>query len=308
MSYITRQLRAMALRTNAWRGRLLRAVIRLVTTAALASCAGGGADTEINAVINALNIPNYTGPAPATPDVQAFRINLWDNIRTDNRCGACHSVDGGQLPMFARNDDVNLAYAEANYPVTDLQSPVDSQMVTKVGGGHNCWVTDSSVCADILTTWITAWAGDLVAGGDRSIQLQAPVSIRDAVASKHFPLDPAQFGATVYPVLTQFCSGCHASDTALQQSPFFAESAGPDALALAYEAVKSKIDLNDPSASRLVVRLRDEFHNCWTTNCWTRRPSCSEDGSRPLSFRRPFYASCTGSSTSIISSAATSYQ
>ena len=269
MSYMTRQLQAIALRTSTWRRRLLRAIIGLVAVSALASCAGGGADTEINAVINALNIPNYTGPAPATADVQAFRINLWDNIRTDNRCGACHSVDGGQSPMFARNDDVNLAYAEANFPVTDLQSPVDSQMVTKVGGGHNCWVTDSSVCADILTTWITTWAGDLVAGGDRSIQLQAPGFIRDAVASRHFPLDPAQFGVTVYPVLTQFCSGCHASDTALQQSPFFAENAGPDALALAYQAVKSKIDLNDPSASRLVVRLRDEFHNCWTTNCQT---------------------------------------
>ncbi|TDJ47869.1 MAG: LamG domain-containing protein [Gammaproteobacteria bacterium] len=254
-------------RTNVWRNRSFRAVLGLIATAAMAGCAGGGADTEINAVIAALNLSNYTGPAPATPDVQAFRINLWDNIRTNDRCGACHSVDGGQSPMFARSDDVNFAYAEANFPVTDLQSPADSQMVTKVAGGHNCWVTDDSVCADILTTWITAWAGDLAAGGDRSIVLQAPVSIRDPGASRHFPPDPAQFGATVYPLLTQFCSGCHASDTALQQSPFFAENAGPDALALAYEAVKSKIDLNDPSASRLVIRLRDEFHNCWTTSC-----------------------------------------
>ena len=267
MSYITQCFRDAALRTNVWRSRSFRATLGLIATAAIAGCTGGGADTEINAALAALNLSDYTGPAPATPDVQSFRVNLWDNIRTSNRCGACHSVDGGQLPMFARSDDVNLAYAEANFPVTDLQSPVDSRMVTKVAGGHNCWVSDDLVCADILTTWITAWAGDLVAGGGRSIQLQTPVSIRDPGASKHFPLDPAQFGTTVYPLLTQYCSNCHASDSALQQSPFFAENAGPDALALAYEAVKSKIDLDDPAASRLVIRLRDEFHNCWTNSC-----------------------------------------
>ncbi|MGI9258546.1 MAG: LamG domain-containing protein [Gammaproteobacteria bacterium] len=246
---------------------LARLVPALVSAAVLAGCAGGGADTEINAVIGALDIPDYTGPVPATADVQAFRINLWDNIRDNNRCGACHSVDGGQAPMFARSDDVNLAYAEAGFPVTNLQSPSDSDMVTKVAGGHNCWVSDDAVCADILTTWITAWAGDLAAGGGRTIELQAPTSIRDPGASKHFPTDPSLFGTTVHPVLTLYCSGCHASDTALQQSPFFAENAGPDALAIAYEAAKSKIDLNDPAASRFVLRLRDEFHNCWSSNC-----------------------------------------
>jgi hypothetical protein len=104
----------------------------------LAGCAGGGADTEINAVIGTAGLPDYTGEVPATADVQAFRVNLWDNIRTNNRCGACHSVEGGQSPMFARNDNVNLAYAEAAFPITNLQSPADSEMVTKVAGGHNC--------------------------------------------------------------------------------------------------------------------------------------------------------------------------
>ncbi len=269
MTHLTRHLRAAVRRGTRVCLRAASRTLALGTIVVLASCAGGGADTEINAVINALDLADYTGPVPATPDVQAFRVNLWDNIRTDNRCGACHSTGGGQSPMFARSDDVNLAYAEANFPVTDLQSPANSQMVTKVGGGHNCWLADDSICADILTTWITAWAGDLAAGGGRSIELQAPTSIQDPGASKHSPSDPTQFGATVYPLLTQFCSGCHASDTALQQSPFFAENAGPDALMIAYEAVKPKIDLNDPSLSRLVIRLRDEFHNCWTTDCQT---------------------------------------
>jgi hypothetical protein len=233
---------------------------------ALAGCAGGGADTEINPATGTPNVSNYNGPAPATADVQSFKINLYDNIRSNNRCGACHSVEGGQSPMFARSDDVNLAYAEAN-TVVNLVSPADSLMVQRVANGHNCWLTSDAVCADILTTWITNWAGALVSGGARTIELEPPAVLRDPGASKHFPADPALFEATVYPVLTQFCSGCHASDANFVQSPFFAENGSPESVAVAYEAVKPKIDLDDPASSRLVVRLREEFHNCWTTNC-----------------------------------------
>lgn len=234
---------------------------------ALAGCAGGGPDTEINPATGQPNVSSYTGPAPATADVQAFKINLYDNIRSNNRCGACHSVSGGQTPMFARSDDVNLAYAEAN-GVVNLVSPEDSYMVQRVASGHNCWLTSDAACADILTTWITNWAGDLVSGGARTIKLEPPTVTRDPGASKHFPDDPALFQATVYPMLTQFCSNCHASDgNLLMQSPFFAENGSPEAVAVAYEAVKPKIDLDDPAASRLVIRLREEFHNCWTTSC-----------------------------------------
>ena len=73
---------------------------------------------------------NYNGPAPSTPDVQQFKINLWDNIQANNRCGSCHSDTGGQAPMFARRDDINLAYAAANGVVT-LASPADSMMVSE---------------------------------------------------------------------------------------------------------------------------------------------------------------------------------
>jgi hypothetical protein len=35
----------------------------------------------------------------------------------------------------------------------------------------------------------------------------------------------------------------------------------------AYAAAKSKINLDTPANSRLVIRLRSEFHNCWSGNC-----------------------------------------
>lgn len=225
--------------------------------ATVAGC-GGGAETTENPVTTPPSTPSYNGPAPATADVQAFRINLWDNIKANNRCGQCHTA-GGQAPMFARTDDVNLAYADAN-TIVNLSSPVDSRMVVKVGGGHNCWLGNNAACADILTTWISNWAGSS-GGGGTQIQLQPP-PVRDVAASRNFPeTAPASYGG-VHTLLTTYCSRCHTSDAGTPQSPFFG-SADVDE---SYEAAKSKINLDDASLSRLVVRLRSEFHNCWD-NC-----------------------------------------
>ena len=124
--------------------------------ALLAGC-GGGAETVQNPVTSGGTPAAYSGPPPATADVQSFKINVWDNLKATNRCGQCHTA-GGQAPQFVRQDDINLAYAAANGIVT-LGSPRDSRLVTKVAGGHNCWLASSAACADILTTWISNWAG-----------------------------------------------------------------------------------------------------------------------------------------------------
>ncbi|MGH8721273.1 MAG: hypothetical protein ACREU4_04780 [Burkholderiales bacterium] len=118
---------------------------------ALAGC-GGGASTTENPATTPPPPAGYTGPPPASQDVQAFKLNVWDNLQAANRCGQCHGT-GGQVPSFVRNDDINLAYEAAN-GVVDLSNPGDSMMVTKVGGGHNCWLAADSACADQLTVWI----------------------------------------------------------------------------------------------------------------------------------------------------------
>jgi hypothetical protein len=251
------------------RARWLGTALAL-TGAFIAGCSGGsGADVEQNPGTGPTGpTSNYNGPAPSTPDVQQFKINLWDNVQANNRCGTCHSDTGGQAPMFARRDDINLAYAAANGVVT-LSAPQDSTMVSKVGAGHNCWLSSGAACGSILTTWITNWAGSLASTAARKIELEPPV-LRPPGQSKNFPADQgALFLTTVYPLLEQHCSDCHASDTALKQQPFFAEGPPSDlmAVASAYEAAKSKMDLDDPSLSRFVVRLRNEFHNCWTASC-----------------------------------------
>ncbi len=242
-----------AARLRAWVARIaaLGAVTLLV-----AGC-GGGADTVANPDVSGGTPPAYSGPPPATADVQAFKINLWDNVKASNRCGGCH-VAGKQSPLFARADDINLAYSAAN-GIVDLGSPRDSRIVQKVAGGHNCWLASADACADILTTWITNWAGATANGGTQGVVLQAP-AIKDAGGSKSFPASASLFQSTVYPLLTQYCSRCHTSSSASAQSPFFASGDVNEA----YAAAMVKINLDQPALSRLVVRLRNEFHNCWS--------------------------------------------
>jgi len=235
---------------------VILAVILLVV--GLTACGGGESTTE-NPVTTTATASSYSGPAPATADVQSYRLNVWENLNGQNRCGACHA-NGGQSPTFVRMDDINLAYAGA-YTIVNLSNPASSRMVTKVAAGHNCWLESDSACGDIITAYITAWAGG-ISGGGNVIELKAP-PLKDPGDSKSFPLDTTLFSSTVHPLLTAHCSGCHVDSADNAQSPFFADS-NPDK---SYEAARPKIDLDNPANSRFVARLRDEFHNCWSSDC-----------------------------------------
>jgi Concanavalin A-like lectin/glucanases superfamily len=230
----------------------------LFASAVLTGCGGGGT-TSLPNTSGTVSAVNYSGPPPATADVQLFKLNVWDKLIADNRCGSCHST-GDQTPEFVRADDINLAYAAAN-SVIDLDSPEDSRLVSKVGGGHNCWLSSDSACADILTAYIEAWIGG-TAGGGKTIELKPPV-LKDPGNSRNFPDDSGLFASTVYPLVTVHCVECHVESAVTARSPFFAS---PDVDA-AYAAARAKIDLDTPANSRLVVRLRNEFHNCWSSDC-----------------------------------------
>ncbi len=228
----------------------------------LAAC-GGGAETTENPVSQAPppgDAP-YAGPVARDSDVLRFQQEFWSNAKSTDRCGACHNEVVGQLPMFVRNDDVNMAYDEA-ITVVDVNTPAASRLVVKVSGGHNCWVDDPAVCGTIMTTWIENWLGGAVAGG-RQIVLTPPQSV-DPGASKNFPTDPAAFETLVHqPILVPYCSDCHSGESGSPIQPYFAD---PD-ITTAYDAAKPKINLDTPANSRLVERLRNEFHNCWDVGC-----------------------------------------
>ena len=234
----------------------------LATTLTLAACGGGGAPTTATpgGAPPSSSANAYTGPAPATADVQAFAVSFWNNVRVQNRCGQCHNATTpAQMPNFARSDDVNLAYAQAN-TVVNLGQPSSSRVVVKVSGGHNCWLADPSACGQILTTWISNWAGATGTGASQ-VQLVAP-PVQSVGQSKNFPASSADFQATVYPLLSQYCSKCHSPNASTPQSPFFASN-DPNQ---AYQNAIPKMDLNTPTNSRFYERLLTENHNCWS-NC-----------------------------------------
>ena len=250
--------------------RIRLVAIAGLTTLALAAC-GGGAGTTTNPIApgGGGNTGGYTGPGADNADIQKFKDEVWNNIESSSRCGGCHNESTGQVPMFARHDDINMAY-EAAITVVTLSSPQDSRLVSKVGSGHNCWVTENDICSSNMETWITNWAGNAAGGEGRAIELDPPVPMDPGSSRSYANADVEDFRTTVYPLLTAYCAGCHTSSSPTSQSPYFAEA--PDMngdITSAYEAAKSKMNLDDPENSRFVIRLRSEFHNCWGGSCPT---------------------------------------
>lgn len=245
--------------------RALRVVLLLGLSGMVLVACGGGAQTTDNPLQNNPGPTTvvYNGSAvPRDADVQAFLTNVWTPMHNGGSCGNCHNEGTGQTPMFARMDDINMAY-DAAVTVADLAVPANSRLVSKVGSGHNCWLTADQACADIMTTWIEGWVG-ASSGGGRQITLNPPPSINPGDSKNYANATVQDFANLVHgPILTTYCAGCHSSQSATSQSPYFAE-ADP---VVAFDAAKSKMDLDDPVSSRFVIRLGSEFHNCWTTNC-----------------------------------------
>ncbi len=242
--------------------RLPAYLFALVVSAPLLQSCGGGAETIQNPFLGSETAAN-PGPPAATDDARAFEINVWNNLKSRNRCGQCHG-ENGQAPTFANAANVNAAYAEA-VPLVNLADASSSRLVTKVGSGHNCWETVDSVCADAIENMISNWSGADSGSSSRLIELNAP-PIRNPGDSKSFPATAddngaSSFAQTIYPLLRDHCAFCHyeAGDTQ-QQSPFFANPVDVNA---AYAAARSKINIDLPENSRFVQRLL-EGHNCWT--------------------------------------------
>lgn len=237
-------------------------VVAVSMTSGFTGCSSGSSSSNESNPNTNQNPGNgnvsYSGPPPQTDDIQNFKINVWDNLVAENRCGSCHST-GGQAPVFVRDDDINLAYNIAN-TLVDLSAPGNSRLVTKVAAGHNCWEDSASVCGDIITNYIEAWAS--VAGGTTNVVVLTPPVIREVGETRTFPADTTAFATHVFPDLRTYCADCHSEDGAgTPQQPFFASSD----VAVAYENAKSKMDLSTPANSRFVERLK-AFHECWD-NC-----------------------------------------
>lgn len=220
-----------------------------------------GVDTEDNPNTSSNNEPppDYTGPAAQDDDVTRFKENVWENLRASNRCGNCHDQDSSNL-AFVRSDNINFAYDAALTIVnrTDLEN---SEMLTKVAAGHNCWETRNAFCGNSIAGYLDAWFNpNNPLPGNSEIELVAP-DIKDPTGGKRLPTDSALFSTTVWPLLTQYCADCHSEEANFPQAPYIAQND----VNVAYDAVRSgrRLDLNSPADSRIAVRVREEFHNCW---------------------------------------------
>ena len=252
----------------------LRTVVTVTAIATLISActSGSGSDNEDSfGGNNSNNGPGYTGPAPLDADVQAFQLNVWNNLVADNRCGNCHKQAGPGPTAFVRDDDINLAY-QAALNVVDLNIPAQSRLVERMTEGHQCWDNSNNVCAELMTGYISAWA-NATSTAATQVTILPPDSLFDPGASLNHPQDPDLFEAEIYnPILSQFCSDCHREDGPVrQQQPYFASTD----INIAYDNAKSRISLSNPGSSRFVERMFPDLHNCWDTgsgvNCTQSR-------------------------------------
>ncbi|MCR8922373.1 LamG domain-containing protein [Dasania sp. GY-MA-18] len=252
-----------------------QSLLLLALAAMLAACSGGsgggGSDRE-NDLSGDLSEPEfvYSGPSPSSSKIQNFKINFYDQLVKNNRCGSCHTPGGGAPTHFVNQDDVNLAWQAAN-TVVNLADPAKSKVVQRVANGHNCWIPGGdATCAVTIQAYIERWAAGL-AEGVTSVTLlprtyyapapsqRLPDTYADAAA-----LLPLSDSAELMGLLRSYCAGCHSDTSAQAQSPFFA-SADND---IAYDALSGRINLSSPSESRIVVRVAQERHNCGS-NCGT---------------------------------------
>jgi len=259
-------------------------IIKLVFLAwfavvALSAC-GGGAGTESNQNGGTNTATGSLITSTTSAEVIAYEKEVWQKLSSQSRCGRCHGADG-QNPQFVNGNNIETAYAEAlsfvqGSQVANLASPNDSLMVTTIRNGHKqvngksqaCWLATDADCADAIRDFIIAWDGQTsgTAAVQKGVQLVAPSPLRDIGSSKSYPADSTDFGTLVHtPVLTKYCVGCHTPNpqNGSPQSPYFASN---DVNA-SYLAAQQKMDLLNPANSRFVLRLRDQFHNCWTTDC-----------------------------------------
>jgi hypothetical protein len=266
--------------------RLLKPALVAILLGLLVACGGGGSggDTIENEQpvkpIPGENKFVYSGPPPASSDAQRFQTAFYNNLVPDNRCGTCHTRGGQGKTAFVDRVDVNAAYL-ASLTLVNLENPAASSIVQKVAGGHNCWEASNAACRVQMISYIENWVNG-GGGVATSVKLATPRD-RDPNGAdidgdgtgdgfRGFPADSTAYaGSPLYGLVKTHCGRCHSEAAAVQQQPFF----GSNDVAISYEAIKSKVDLNDPALSnpalkaksRLVTRLRDEFHNCWSASC-----------------------------------------
>lgn len=230
---------------------------------------GGGSEREVDVTADVTGAAFvYDGPAPATEEIQNFKLSFYDALADNNRCGECHTPGKPGTPAFVDQGNVNQAWQHAR-TVVNLDDPASSKVVTRVANGHNCWLApdQASTCAATISGYIERWAASET--DDISTIKLSPRRAYSPGVTRILPPQHSdvlalgldlQSGGELLDILAQHCSDCHSDTAVIPQVPYLAS----ENLEIAYAALRGKVDLISPAQSRLVVRLSPESHNCWS--------------------------------------------
>lgn len=242
------------------------ALCLLLLQACSAGSGGGGSDREVD--ISAGPVAGdfvYNGPPPASDEVQGFKRAFYDPLAGNDRCGECHTPGESGSTAFVDQDDVNNAWRNAR-SVVNLEDPDSSAVVQRIANGHNCWLgsEQANTCATTLTSYIERWsAGTTDSSTVVKLLPRTPVSPSGTrvMPSQLSEVSAVDLGADgeLLALLNQYCDSCHSDTAVISQTPYFAS----DNADIAYAALRGKVDLVDPGASRVVLRLATDSHNCW---------------------------------------------
>ena len=204
------------------------------------------------------------GALSTSSSVAAFEDSVYQVTRT--RCIGCHST---QNPVHA-SDDVKEAHdiVVDQFKVNFSNIP-SSRLVAKLRDeAHNCW-SDCSENAQEMEEAIQRWAEvvnnieeeeeeentDEGSGGDDGStgSEETDETIISGLSSQE------AFEQSVYPITKQRCTTCHITR--------FPRHASNNAVVAHNDLINAQsVDLDDPINSRLVQRLGNESHQCWS-NC-----------------------------------------
>ncbi|MBD66905.1 MAG: hypothetical protein CME62_17010 [Halobacteriovoraceae bacterium] len=198
-----------------------------------------------------------SGGGTASASEIAFGTHLHGIFKAN--CSSCH----GDQSAFSRHgaSDRYIAFsATTGNKLVDLDNPSDSRVIDKIAFGHNCWSGNCSQDAADIKAAIEDWAEDIGKGGSGSGgggTGGGSTFDRDASAEV--------FKTTVHPILRANCKSCHTPDAGSPQAPFHSQLSYKGA----HDAVidTARVDFQTISNSRLVKRLREDKHYCWSGNC-----------------------------------------
>jgi hypothetical protein len=184
--------------------------------------------------------------------VNAFEDSVYQITKT--RCASCHAT---QNPRHA-HPDVKLAHdVVINQFKVNFSNIPNSRLVAKIRDeNHGCW-SNCSDNASQMQAAIDYWANEIKVIEDTNNPIVVDENMNNA-------LDPQVsvnlFETTVYPLLRQRCINCHRTT-----SPRHAQ----DDVFAAHTVIHdyNLVNMTNTAASRLVTRLQNDNHHCWSGNC-----------------------------------------